>query len=196
MNGKRAVAILIAAICLIGMAGQAEANLIKWTLPVGTPFQFGESLSGNFTLDQSVLGKFIAHPSPEPIYPVAGWEMKFSAGSNPNFPAVTFSDKDTGCLVACARLLIGDPHWSYLDFRTPLTADNTYYELVLVIGHVAYVGVPLSHLVFPADETFAVLGTTYSMTTIAFDQYVPASNLVVAIGDSNYLLADANIFST
>jgi hypothetical protein len=183
----RLVSSLVATV-LIGLgviAANAQAALKTWALEGVSPFEFGESAQGFFTLDQTTVQ--MAPPGPTPV---ERWHIEITGGTNPQIPNVAFSNTDTGCLVACARFFKDRLNVSILDFRTPLSIDNTYYEFVLIVRARG------SALIFPTTEEHIVLSNpNQEPTNIQYNRYLPSNNTVIDITSSR-LNSNSSVITT
>ena len=186
-NKKRSIPTLLVA-ALIGLgagAANAEASLVTWTLKGVPPFEFGEVASGYFTLDQATIES--APPGPTSL---AGWHIEIAGGTNPQIPSIVFSDSDSGCLVACARFFKIDFPITGINFRTPLAADNTYYEFGLDFE------ASTDELILPTTQERVVpTGLGPFGTNIQFNEYLPSQNAVRSISKSD-LKADGGIITS
>jgi hypothetical protein len=153
-NAKLFMAAL--SISLSFITGNTQAGLVTWNFG-STIFNFGETASGYFTLDQATRG-------------VVAWNIEIAAGTNPQIPNITFSDSDSGCIVACARFLGSSPPITSLDFRTPTAPDNTLYELAL------YVGGTSDDLLFPSNDVLPLPTLPYP-TDLQHNLFLPPNTL-------------------
>jgi hypothetical protein len=154
-NAKLFIAALSIGLSFIN--GSTQARLLTWNFGP-TTFNFGETASGYFTLDQATGG-------------LAEWNVRIAAGTNPQIPNITFSNGDSGCIVACARLLESFvPPITALDFRTPTAPDNTMYELVV------YVDAPSHDLLFPSLNVLPLLTLPFP-TNIQHNLFLPPNTL-------------------
>jgi hypothetical protein len=149
---SRAIRGLLALVFLTAMITDVDAapmdaidapGLITWMLDGLTSFQSGETVNGNFTIDQSIANGPV-------VAPLARWQITVTEGFNPLIPNITFSDTDSGCVVGCARVFLGGGSVTTVDFRTPLAPDNTFYELALNIG------AEPNEVIFPSTEELIV----------------------------------------
>src|SRR3954468_2043928 len=113
MNTRNAKLFVVALSISLGfITGNGQAGLVTWNFGP-TTFNFGEAVTGYFTLDQGTGG-------------LAAWNIRIAAGTNPQVPNITFGSGDSGCIVACARS-VGSFASPSFDFRTPTAHDNTMY---------------------------------------------------------------------
>jgi hypothetical protein len=188
MNGTRSIQSVIshsiAATFFALTAGSANAQIgqVTWTLNGVSQFASGESASGSFTVDPAMAPG--APPGTAGV--MVAWEIAVAGGTNPLIPSVTFSGNDSGCLLFCAQLSNNRSHdggASLVIFRTPLSPDNTYYQLGLAIFATAP-----DALIFPTSEELPLITPDFHIpasTNIAFEQYDPSANQVRPLARSD-----------
>ena len=169
---------------LIAISANAQTGQVTWTLKGVSQFASGESASGSFTVDPAMAPG--APPGTAGV--MVAWEIMLAGGTNPLIPSITFSSNDSGCLVFCAQLSNNRSHdggASFVTFRTPLSPDDTYYQLGLAI----FAPGP-DALIFPTSAELPLITADFHIpasTSIAFEQYVPSANEVRLITHSDLL---------
>jgi hypothetical protein len=166
---------------LLAVAANAQTGLVTWTLKGVSEFQSGERASGFFTLDPAKIAA-----APSGTAGLAAWQTVVTGGTNPLIPSITFSSNDSECLVFCAQISNNRSHdggASFVTFRTPLSPDNTYYQLGLAILAPGPDG-----LIFPTTDELPLMTAAFHIpasTNIAFEQYVPSADEVRTITHSD-----------
>lgn len=160
---------------LVAVAANAQAGLVTWTLKGVSQFTSGESATGYFTLDPAKIAA--APPGPTDM---AGWNIVVTGGTNPQIPTITFSSTDTGCVVACARFFKSAGP-VIIDFRGPLSPENTFYEfgLGILAGSDA--------LIFPTSQELTLISVASHIpatTHIEFGEYLASQHEIHQIATS------------
>ena len=102
------------------MSPSAQAvPLVQWDLKDVTPFEDGQTASGYFSINQET-GE------------VADWNIRITGGNNLTLTNIIFNN-NKDCLVACVRILESS-RFATVDFRTPLAADNTFFEFPISLN--------------------------------------------------------------
>jgi len=177
---------------LIAASANAQTAQVTWTLKGVSQFASGESAGGSFTVDPAMAPG--APPGTAGV--MVAWEIVVAGGTNPLIPSITFSSKDSGCLVFCAQISNNRSHdggASFVTFRTPLSPDDTYYQL----GLATFAPGP-DALIFPTGEELPLITADFHIpasTNIAFEQYVPSANEVRLIAHSD-LQAGGSLVTT
>ena len=164
-------ATLASAIASMPVSAQATP-LVRWDLKDVTPFEDGQTASGYFSINQET-GE------------VADWNIKFTGGNNSTLTNVIFNN-DKDCLVACVRTLLFNDSKTTFDFRTPLAADNTYFEFPL------YILGSKNKLTFPQnnDELMIQGVPANGATNLQYNLYI-GNNTVMGLQGSSLFTEEA-----